>query len=95
MYGTPVYLTLEERDRLLALDLRVFPRLERHRDMFIFQSLVGCRVGDLYRLTSDNIRDGFLEYCPPQDYRPGRQCIWSRHVPCAAERQGTRPSRQI
>ncbi len=64
VYGTPVYLTLEERDRLLALDLRVFSRLERHRDMFIFQSLVGCRVGDLYRLTSDNIRDGFLEYCP-------------------------------
>ncbi len=37
VYGTPVYLTLEERDRLLALDLRVFSRLERHRDMFIFQ----------------------------------------------------------
>lgn len=64
VYGTPIYLTLEERDRILNTDLSHFPRLERHRDMFIFQCLVGCRVGDLYRLTTDNIRDGFLEYYP-------------------------------
>lgn len=63
-YGTPVYLSLDERDQILNTDLSHFPRLERHRDMFIFQCLVGCRVGDLYRLTTDNIRDGFLEYYP-------------------------------
>lgn len=63
-YGTPIYLTIEERDKILNTDFSHFPRLERHRDMFIFQCLVGCRVGDLYRLTTDNIRDGFLEYYP-------------------------------
>ena len=63
-YGTPIYLTIEERDKILDTDFSHFPRLERHRDMFIFQCLVGCRVGDLYRLTTDNIRDGFLEYYP-------------------------------
>ena len=64
VYGTPIFLTLDERDQILNTDLSHFPRLERHRDMFIFQCLVGCRVGDLYRLTIDNIRDGFLEYYP-------------------------------
>ncbi|MCM1079040.1 MAG: site-specific integrase [Bacteroidales bacterium] len=63
-YGTPIYLTLEERDRILSTDLSGFPRLERHRDMFIFQCLVWCRAGDLYRMTADNIKDGFLEYYP-------------------------------
>ena len=63
-YGTPIYLTLEERDRILSTDLSGFPRLERHRDMFIFQCLVGGRAGDLYRMTADNIKDGFLEYYP-------------------------------
>lgn len=64
VYGTPIFLTLDERDQILNTDLSHFPRLERHRDMFIFQCLVGCRVGDLYRLTTDNIHDGFLEYYP-------------------------------
>lgn len=64
VYGTPVYLTIEERDRILDTDLSHFPRLERHRDMFIFQCMVGCRIGDLYGFTTDNIRDGFLEYYP-------------------------------
>lgn len=30
----------------------------------MFHCYVGCRVGDLYRLTRDNIKDGFLEYMP-------------------------------
>lgn len=63
-YGTPIYLTLEERDRILDMDLGGFPRLERHRDMFIFQCLIGCRMGDLYRMTNDNIKGDFIEYYP-------------------------------
>jgi len=38
--------------------------LNVQRDIFIFQCLIGCRVGDLMRLTSANITDGVLEYVP-------------------------------
>ena len=38
--------------------------LEVQRDIFIFQCLTGCRVGDLYNLTSLNISNGILEYVP-------------------------------
>lgn len=32
------------------------------RDVFVFQCLIGCRVGDLLRLTPSNIVDGAVEY---------------------------------
>lgn len=38
--------------------------LEKQRDIFVFQCLVGCRVGDLNRLSSKNINNGILEYVP-------------------------------
>ncbi|MDE5988636.1 MAG: site-specific integrase [Duncaniella sp.] len=62
VYGTPVYLTVEERRQVESADLRAYPRLERQRDMFVFQCCVGCRVSDLMRLTKDNIVDGELNY---------------------------------
>ena len=34
------------------------------RDIFVFQCCVGCRVGDLYKLTHANIVDGILTYTP-------------------------------
>lgn len=65
LYGTPYYLTLEERDRIYDLDLTGKPkRLQCHRDLFMFQCMVGCRMGDIPRLTRDNIKDGILEYMP-------------------------------
>jgi integrase len=63
-YGTPIYLTLKERDMLLEKDFSDNRRLEVQRDIFIFQSLTGCRIGDLYRMTRGNIVNGALEYIP-------------------------------
>lgn len=80
-YGTPFYLTNEERDFVAEANLaEMFEKLEdedkklcsklplktleTQRDIFVFQSLVGCRVGDLMRLTSLNITGDFLEYVP-------------------------------
>ena len=40
------------------------PQLEIQRDIFVFQSLIGCRVGDLYRMTKSNIVNGAIEYIP-------------------------------
>ena len=61
-YGTPYYLTLEERNLIADTDLSGNSRLETLRDIFIFQCLVGCRVSDLITLKSSNIIDGRLEY---------------------------------
>lgn len=62
LYGTPVYITLNERNRLFEADLSARPQLAIQRDIFVFQSVVGCRRGDLYKLTKNNIVNGILEY---------------------------------
>ena len=64
VYGDPFYLTIEERNTLYDADLSACPKLAVIRDIFVFHCYIGCRVGDLYRLTRDNIKDGFLEYMP-------------------------------
>lgn len=64
IYGTPYYITIEERQQLADADLTSRPQLAIQRDIFVFQCCVGCRVGDLLRLTRANIIDGALEYIP-------------------------------
>lgn len=64
IYGTPVYITLEERDKLFEKDLSAHKQVEIQRDIFIFQSLIGCRVGDLYRMTKQNVINDAIEYIP-------------------------------
>ena len=61
-YGTPFYISQEERLQLEAAPLEGMVALQR--DIFVFQSYVGCRVGDLYKFTYDNIVDGCLKYTP-------------------------------
>jgi integrase len=70
-YGTPYFLTLEERNKIATFDIKSrwlqMTKAERkpiksavstmliQRDIFIFQCLCGCRVSDLIRLTNSNI----------------------------------------
>ena len=82
-YGTPIYITIEERNQIADTDLKAawsklsaddkkqitmhnsahtITRLEEQRDIFVFQCLVGCRVGDLVNLTPKNVVDGAIEY---------------------------------
>lgn len=63
-YGTPYYITLEERNQIADFDLSARPALATQRDIFIFQCCIGCRVSDLMRLTESNIIDGAVEYIP-------------------------------
>jgi integrase len=63
-YGTPIYITLEERDKLFEKDFSSNISLETQRDIFVFQSLIGCRVGDLYRITKSNVVNDAIEYIP-------------------------------
>jgi integrase len=62
VYGTPFYITIDERNLLYDADLSHRPALEKQRDIFVFQCVIGCRVGDLYKLTKKNIIDGEIQY---------------------------------
>ena len=64
IYGTPFYLTKEERNQLYAAKFPDNPGLEVQRDIFVFQCFVGCRVGDLMKLTKDNVINDAIEYVP-------------------------------
>ncbi len=64
VYGTPYYITIEERNALYNADLADRPQLAIQRDIFVFQCLIGCRVGDLYKLTRSNVINGAIEYVP-------------------------------
>ena len=79
-YGTPVYITIDERNKIADTDLlpgwEALPKEERQhikvnyetlaiqRDIFIFQCHIGCRVSDLEKLTESNIINGMLIYTP-------------------------------
>lgn len=72
LYGTPFYLTMEERDKIYDYDFSEYPRLEIHRDKFLFQCLVGCRCNDLVSFTWQNITGDYLEYVPHKNLLAGR-----------------------
>lgn len=63
VYGTPVCLTKEEICTIKAASMPTRD-LETARDIFVFQCNVGCRVGDLMRLSRSNVSDGTLSYIP-------------------------------
>ena len=78
--GTPYYITIEERNKIAETDLQeVWKTMDEDsrrkckmpigtliacRDIFIFQCLIGCRVGDLLNLTERHIHNGILVYTP-------------------------------
>lgn len=64
VYGTPFYLTIEERNKIAEFDYKSRPALSVQRDIFIFQCLIGCRVSDLYSLTSRSVINNAIEYIP-------------------------------
>ena len=71
IYGTPYYITVEERNQLFDFDLSNNPRLAVQRDIFVFQCVIGCRVSDLRNLTKDSVINGAVEYIPRKT-REGR-----------------------
>lgn len=72
VYGTPYYISIEERNSLFNTDLSHRPQLAIQRDIFVFQCLIGCRVGDLYKMTKENVINGSIQYIPrkTKDGRP-------------------------
>lgn len=64
VYGTPYYISIEERNKLYATNLSHHPFYARMRDIFIFQCVIGCRISDLYSLTKRNLIDNCIQYVP-------------------------------
>ena len=62
IYGTPVYINLDERNQLYEFDFSYNKKKELIRDIFVFQCVIGCRVGDLFKMTKNCFQDGFIEY---------------------------------
>ncbi|MEI6579215.1 MAG: site-specific integrase [Eubacteriales bacterium] len=63
LYGDPIFLTKPEMDVLYNAEL-TDERLRRIRDIFLLQCLIGCRVGDLIELKTDNVVNGFIHFVP-------------------------------
>lgn len=64
VYGTPFYISIEERNKVAELELKEDSPIAVQRDIFVFQCLIGCRVGDLESFTDSNIVNGVLIYTP-------------------------------
>lgn len=62
VYGSPYYITIEERHQIENADLSNYPRLEVQRDIFVFHCCIGCRVSDLRNLTQANVINGAVHY---------------------------------
>ena len=71
-------LTKEERNQLYAATFPDNPGLDVQRDIFVFQCFIGCRIGDLMKMTRENIIDGAIEYIPRKT-KEGRP--WIVRVP--------------
>ena len=72
VFGTPYYISIDERNIIYNTDLSHRPQLAIQRDIFVFQCLIGCRVSDLYRMKKEHIIRGAIEYVPrkTKDERP-------------------------
>ena len=62
VYGDAYYLTVEERNQVYQCQYGRSYHASLVRDMFVFQCFIGCRFGDLMRLTNGSVIDGVLEY---------------------------------
>lgn len=62
VYGTPCYITIDEREKLYRTNLSRHPALAVQRDIFVFQCQIGCRVGDFMKMTKNNVINGAIEY---------------------------------
>ena len=63
-YGTPYYITIEERNAIYQYPMDSHPQLAIQRDIFVFHCLIGCRVSDLLQLSKKSLIGGTIEYIP-------------------------------
>jgi integrase len=92
--GTPYYITIEERNKIADTDLAAvwetmtkderkparmpLKTLIEQRDIFVFQCFIGCRVGDLLKMTDSCINNGILVYTPHKTKDEGFESFQAR-----------------
>lgn len=92
--GTPYYITIGERNIIEEADLSaIWNTLDKkeqqkarmpldtllvQRDIFIFHCLIGCRIGDLQRLTAKHIHNDILVYTPHKTKDEGDEAVQAR-----------------
>ena len=92
--GTPIYITIAERNKIAETDMAAvwesmtkedkakarmpLETLMVQRDIFVFHCFVGCRVGDLMRLTAKHIEKGVLVYTPHKTKDAGEDATQAR-----------------
>ncbi len=97
--GTPIYITIEERNKIADCDLeQKWSEMDEQyrkdcempiktiimcRDIFVFHCFIGCRVGDLIKLTPQYIENGILVYTPHKT-KDGKEAVQAR-VPLHAK----------
>jgi integrase len=64
VYGSPIYISIDELNTIYSTDLSARPALAIQRDIFVFHSMVGCRVSDLLKLTWQNVIGETITYIP-------------------------------
>ena len=64
IYGTPFFLTIEERNIVNSTILKENPNLAIAKDIFIVHCFIGCRIGDLMEMTKKSIINDAIEYYP-------------------------------
>ncbi len=74
-YGSPVYLTLDDVQKIYSTDMSARPAIAAQRDVFIFQCNVGCRVGDLLRLKKRDVINGAVEYIPTKTIKESARTV--------------------
>ena len=62
--SSPIYLTLDDVQKIYTADLSEPPHLAIQRDIFVFQCNIGCRIGDLLRLKKRDVINGAIGYIP-------------------------------
>ena len=92
--GKPFYISINERNQIADADLLTIwegmskddrekvgmpiQTLVIQRDIFIFQCMIGCRVGDLINLTESHIHKGILVYTPHKTKDDGDDAMQAR-----------------
>ena len=74
-YGSPIYVTLDDVQKIYTADLSEAPHLAIQRDIFVFQCNIGCRIGDLLRLKKRDVINGAIEYIPTKTIKENARIV--------------------
>ena len=73
--SSPIYLTLDDVQKIYTADLSETQHLAIQRDIFVFQCNIGCRIGDLLSLKKRDVINGAIEYIPTKTIKENARTV--------------------